>query len=334
MKHSESNLTQESSPMKCSSITRSVLRTTLTLVAACFVAPLGHAQEADTSELNDDLRAHSGRALAYRDLDTASLETVTTPDRLKRVAQGGFAPTEIWRALEHGEKVECLDCIPYVSQLVYSDDQKTREISAWWLRRRIFGVFGPGQIYSQVVATLNDPAQPEKRRAYAAEALGEFLTSAGTPHVARAVIDDTSALVRAGAVRALQRLNSAGPNGELAVALSDPDEQVRLAAIHASTRINVFRDVDQVALRIDDESSAVRTRAIEALGALRARDAVVGLIAKLSPSNESSASVRAAAAAALGEIGDAAARGAVLTASESDTDRFVRDAARVASLRL
>lgn len=332
--------TQESSPMNRSSIKRTALRSVvslrsaLALLAVCFVAPAGQAQEADSQDLSADLRARSGRAIAYRDLDTASLETVTTPDRLKRVAQGGFAPTEIWRALEHGEKVECLDCIPYVSRLIYNDDAKTREISAWWLRRRIFGVFGPGQIYSQIVATLNDGAQSETRRAYAAEALGEFLSSAGTAHVARAVIDDTSPLVRRSAVRALQRLNNAGPNGELAVAMSDPDEQVRLAAIHASTRINVFRDVDQVAARIDDESSAVRTRAIQALGALRARDAVASLIAKLSAANEATASVRAAAAAALGEIGDPEARSAVLAASESDSDRFVRDAARVALLRL
>src|SRR3569833_3160423 len=65
------------------------------------------AQEVDP-ELSADLRAHAGRAVAYEQLDRSSLETVTTPERLLRVAQGGYAPTEIWRALEHGEKVECL----------------------------------------------------------------------------------------------------------------------------------------------------------------------------------------------------------------------------------
>lgn len=300
-----------------------------------LMAPAGsYAQERDAQELSADLRAHAGRATGYQQLDRASLETVTTPDRLLRVAQGGFAPTEIWRALEHGEKVECLNCIPYVSDMLFDSDAKTREISAWWLRRRIFGVFGPGQVYAQTVDALNDKAVPERRRAHAAEALGEFLSSAGTPHVARAVVDDESALVRASAVRALQRLNSVGPNGELAVALSDPDEKVRLAALHASTRVNVFREVDQVAARIDDVSSAVRVRAIEALGALRAGDAVVGMIAKLSPENEPMPSVRAAAAAALGEIGDPAARDAVQNAYDNDTDRFVRDAAAVALRRL
>ncbi|HTV22038.1 MAG TPA: HEAT repeat domain-containing protein [Polyangiaceae bacterium] len=306
------------------------------LAALCGAVGLGRAvsaQELDP-ELSADLRAHAGRAVAYEQLDRASLETVTTPERLLRVAQGGFAPTEIWRALEHGEKVECLSCIPVVSKLLFNDDAKTREISAWWLRRRVFGVFGPGQVYSQMVAAVSDLNGSEKRRAYAAEALGEFLSAAGTRHVATAAIGDPSALVRASAVRALQRLNSVGPNGELAVALGDSDEQVRLAALNASTRVNVFRDVDQIVARLDDPSSAVRTRALEALGALRASDAVVAIVAKLSPENEATPSVRAAAAAALGEIRDGSARAAVQAAAEGDANHFVRDAARVALLRL
>ena len=52
----------------------------------------------------------------------------------------------IWQALEHGEKVECLDCIPAVEKLLYDGNAKNREIAAWWLRRRIFGVFGPGEV--------------------------------------------------------------------------------------------------------------------------------------------------------------------------------------------
>jgi HEAT repeats len=311
-------------------------RTTLSLLSLLSIVGLARSSAAEDvdPELSADLRAHAGRAIAYRELDRTSLETVTTPERLMRVAQGGFAPTEIWRALEHGEKVECLACIPYVSRMLLADDPKTREISAWWLRRRVFGVFGPGEVYSQMVATVSDLNAPEKRRAYAADALGEFLSSAGTRHVAQASVADPSPLVRQSAVRALQRLNSVGPNAELAVALSDPDEQVRLAALNASTRINVFRDIDQIVARLDDPSSAVRTRALDALGALRARDAVVAIIAKLSTQNESVPSVRAAAAAALGELGDASARAAVQTASTGDTDHFVRDAATIALRRL
>jgi len=312
---------------------RPLLVAVAALCGALGLARAVAAQAADP-ELSADLRAHAGRAIAYEQLDRSSLETVTTPERLMRVAQGGYAPTEIWRALEHGEKVECLSCIPVVSKLLFDENAKTREISAWWLRRRVFGVFGPGQVYSQMVAAINDPNVPERRRAYAADALGEFLSAAGTRHVALAANRDPSPLVRVSAVRALQRLNSVGPNGELALALADGDEQVRLAALNASTRVNVFRDVDQIVARLDDSSSAVRTRALEALGSLRAADAVVAMIAKLDPTNEAAPSVRAAAAAALGEIGDPAARSAVQAAASNDESRFVRDAARIALLRL
>jgi HEAT repeat protein len=319
--------------MKFEMIKRSLIAAACSALAAGLLAPPAGAQEA-APELDADLRAHAGRALAYQQLERTSLETVTTPERLLRVAQGGYAPTEIWRALEHGEKVECLNCIPAVSKLLFSDEAKTREISAWWLRRRIFGVFGPGEVYSRLVATVGDPTQSEKQRAYAADALGEFLTAAGVAPVARAAVNDPSPLVRRSAVRALLRLNTAGPGGELGLALSDPDEQVRLAALHASIRVNVFRDVASVAARLDDASSAVRTRALEALGALRAQDAVVAIVAKLQPENEPQASVRAAAAAALGELGAREALESVRAAAETDPDHFVRDAAAIALRRL
>ena len=312
---------------------RSLIRAAFTFLAALAASPLSQAQDAN-GDASLQARNTAGRAMVYQQMDQSSLETLTTPERLRNVAKGGFAPTEIWRALEHGEKVECLDCIPAVSKLLYDDNPKTREISAWWLRRRIFGVFGPGQVYSRTVATLDDKSKSEKQRAYAAEALGEFLTAAGTPHVAQAIVADPSPLVRVSAVHALQRLNSAGPHGELSVALADPDEKVKIAALQASTRINAFDDIAQVTALVGDPSSTVRTRALEALGTLKARDSVVGIAAKLSPANEPVPSVRAAAATALGEIGDAAVRQAVQDARDNDPDHFVRDAAAVALRQL
>ncbi|HTM44322.1 MAG TPA: HEAT repeat domain-containing protein [Polyangiaceae bacterium] len=282
----------------------------------------------------DPNRVYAGRSTVYQDLDSASLESTTTPDRIVEVTRSNVAPTEVWRALEHGEKVECLSCIPQVSKLLYNDNARTREIAAWWLRRRIFGVFGPGQVYDQTVRTLNDATQPVSRRAAAAEALGEFLTSAGVKHVARAAIGDASPVVRLSAVHALQRLNSEGPAGELAMAMGDADEQVRLAAITAAGRINTFTGGAALLDRLNDASSTVRVRAAQIVGQLRFVAAVPALIALLDAGNEGSAEVRSAAAAALGFIGDASARAAVQMASTSDPDRFVRNAARFALRRL
>ncbi len=318
-----SDATRPSSPRR-----RPLGRAVLLCLSALLLATGGIAADAE-----DPARVYSGRAETYQNLAPESLERLSTPDAIKAATMPNVAPTRIWRTLEHAERVECLDCIPYVSKLLYQGDARTREIGAWWLRRRVFGVFGPGEVYSQVVDTLGDPEQSEARRAYAAEALGEFLTHAGLAPVARAAIEDPSARVRLSAVNALRRLGHQGPDGELGQAIGDSDEKVRLAALSASVRINTFSHVDAVVERIGDESAIVRRRAAQVLGTLRSSDAVVGLIALTSPDSESDARVRASAVFALGQIGEPSAKEAV-QAAQDDPDGFVRDAARIALRRL
>ena len=146
--------------MKRHQARRPLLRAAFSILASAMtLAGASQAQENDP-QLSADLRTHAGRAIGYQQLDRASLESVTTPARLMRVAQGGFAPTEIWRALEHGERVECLDCIPYVSDLLYNDDAKTREISAWWLRRRIGNVIQGVGLFPHMTVTENIAITP------------------------------------------------------------------------------------------------------------------------------------------------------------------------------
>ena len=287
---------------------------------------------AGTTAPSTSPETHAGRASVYQSLQEGSLEQVTSPDHIQAVTHGNVAPMEIWRALEHGERVECLSCIPSVSKLLYDGNRKTREISAWWLRRRIFGVFGPGQVYPQTIETLRSDVSPE-RRAYAAEALGEFLTAAGIPEVARAAVSDASPLVRVSAVRALERLNNQGPAAELATAIADAAPEVRLAALSAVVRVHVFTRLDAVVARLGDDDARVRRLAAMALGTLRSADAVVGLVALTDPAREKDAGVRGAAVAALGSIGDPNGRDAVLAAA-TDPDPLVQSAARIALRRL
>ncbi|HYQ43034.1 MAG TPA: HEAT repeat domain-containing protein [Polyangiaceae bacterium] len=309
----------------------------LTASIALSVAVLGSVSSA--ADAPDT--THTGRATVYGNLKNASLEAVSTRASMLSLikAPDSAAPTAIWTMLEHGERVECLDCVPYVSRLLYNSNPKTREISAWWLRRRIFGVFGKGEVYEQTVNTVNDPKASELSRAYAANALGEFLEQTGIEPVSRALLSDSSSMVRLAAANALIRLNSQGTKGDsaeefpLATALSDKDEEVRLAALNAATHINVFSDVDRVAPLISDPSPLVRRRAAQTLGTLKTRDAVVALIAITTPANEPDAGVRAAAVWALGQIADSQALDAVM-AAENDSDSSVRDAAKIASLRL
>src|SRR5882724_12502379 len=215
----------------------------------------------------------SGRAEIYKQLDPGSLEQISTRDEVSALGAPNLAPTHIWKVLEHGEKLECLACVPVVSKLLYNTNPKTREISAWWLRRRIFGVFGKGEAYEQTINAVNDQSKSELTRAYAASALGEFLEGAGIPPVATALVSDSSPVVRLAAANALVRLNNQGPNSELSRALSDKDEEVRLAALNGVTHINVFSNVDQVANLISDASPLVRRRAAQTLGTLKSADA-------------------------------------------------------------
>jgi HEAT repeat protein len=280
---------------------------------------------------------HAGRAAVYRNLQTSSLETVSSTEVIRsmfdRDGRPIVAPTRIWKVLEHGEKVECLSCISLVSGLLYDAQPKTREIAAWWLRRRIFGVFGPGEVYSRVIDTLGDETKSEQMRARAADAVGEFLSAAGAKHLSRAIREDQSVVVREAAVKALMRMNHQGTDSALSVAMGDEAEPVRLAAVRAATRVHSFRDLAALSERIGDSSAGVRREAAAALGIMRARDAVDGLIALASPEHESDPAVRMSAIWSLGQLGDPSAAD-VVQAALSDPDRFVRDAARAAGRRL
>ena len=273
-----------------------------------------------------------GAGVVYKGIRNDQLEQMTSPDRIKAVATRTSAPSAIWQALEHGEKVECLDCIPAVEKLLYDGNAKNREIAAWWLRRRIFGVFGKGEVYARAVEALQSNGDAATR-ARAAEALGEFLDGAGVAPVAHSLLHDGEPIVRAAAARALDRLNHPGAHGELAQALSDGDEGVRLAALRAASHVHAFTDVAAIARLLGDESPVVRRHAAGALGHMRAKDAVAALVALTMAATESDARTRASAVHALGSIGDPTARDA-LQAAMSDPDSFVRDAAAVALRRL
>jgi hypothetical protein len=273
--------------------------------------------------------ADHGFASVYGNLPADQMEFLSTADRIKSAAASG-APTLVWEALEHGERVECLDCISAVAPLLYDSNAKTREIAAWWLRRRIFGVFGSGEVYQQTIQTLASDADPV-RRSYAAYALGEFFAAPGIAACAQAVVNDGDGRVRAAAASALGRLNDDGA-GALGAALRDSDTRVKLAALASAARINTFSTPSAVAALTMDTDAAVRRRAVEVLDALRAKDAVAAVAA--AAQNDGDATVRAAACHALGDFGDPSAIPVVQALATSDADTFVRDQAQIALRKL
>ncbi len=276
----------------------------------------------------------SGFTGVYGALPADQVEFISSGDTIKSAALSG-APTLVWEALEHGEKVECLDCIASVAPLLYDANAKTREIAAWWLRRRVFGVFGQGEVYSQTIQTLQTSSSPVMR-ADAAYALGEFFATPGIAACAQALTTDSDAGVRAAAASALGRLNDDGA-GALAVGLRDSSPSVALAALASISRINSFSGASSIAALTTNASSDVRRRSVEVLDALDATDSVdvVAAAAK----NDIDAGVRAAACHALGTFNsatsnDASAMAVLQKLSTSDPDTFVRDQAQIALQRL
>ena len=296
------------------------MRTTLVssiLGAAVACAALMSGAAAKSENPNKD---GAGTAAVYGNIAPDQIEFLSTPDRIKSVASSG-APTAIWETLEHGEKVECLDCISVVEPLIYDANAKTREIAAWWLRRRVFGVFGPGEAYERTINTLKGDGDA-RRRAFAAYALGEFLAAPGIDACATALATDADPGVRVAAASALGRLNDDGA-GALGV---------KIAAMSAASRINQFADAPSVTRGLGDADPQVRRRALELLDAMHARDAIatVATLAKSDPD----ADVRGAACHALGAFGDASSKDALLAISTGDANGLVRDQAQIALRRL
>ncbi len=265
----------------------------------------------------------------YQGLPADQAEFVSSPDAIISVASSG-APMQIWETLEHGERVECMSCVAVVAPLMYDVNAQNREIAAWWLRRRIFGVFGPGEVYQQTLTTLASDSNPV-RRAYAASAIGEFLLGAGVQPVATALTHDSSAMVRQYAANALGRLNDDGA-GALGQAMGDSDSGVRIAALTSAGRINSFTDSVSVTKELSDSNAVVRRRAVMLLDDMNTKDAAAAILAlaRTDPDPD----VRIAACHALGTFGDSGATSALTAISMNDTSSLVRDMAQIALLEL
>jgi hypothetical protein len=297
--------------------TKSLFASLLATAAAGFVTLAGGDARSDSS------------VAPYAGIPQDQAEFITSPDRIVNITSSGSSMA-IWEALEHGERVECIDCVNAVAPLLYDANAQTREISAWWLRRRIFGVFGPGEVYQQTLQTLASDGNPI-RRAYAAYAVGEFLESIGIAAVATALNTDSDPGVRAAAASALGRLNDDGA-GALSKALGDSDEGVRLSSLRSAGRVNSFADIASVSTLLGDGSASVRRRAVELLDEMHGKDAVAGVLSLAQ--NDSEAEVRIAACHALGNFHDSSVRAALTDISTKDASSLVKDMALIALRQL
>ena len=294
------------------------------LIASAFVA-----LSMSGTEARSDTWVGGGINAVYPGVPADQVEFISSPDRIISVTTSN-SPSLIWETLEHGEKVECLQCIPVVANLLYDQHQQTREIAAWWLRRRIFGVFGDGQVYVQTLNTMKSDPNAQKR-AYAAYAIGEMLDASGIQPLADVITNDSSPLVRSAAASALGRMNSAG-NGALSKALIDSDPGVQTAAIKAAGRVNEFTDEQTASKLVGSPNATVRALGVGLLEDLHAKDTVASVISLAQ--NDADVNVRIASCHALGSFRDSSASSALQNIANNDASTLVRDAATIALRRL
>jgi hypothetical protein len=282
---------------------------------------------------SDTAQTGGGVQAVYGNVPADQVEFLSTPDRIVSVTSSG-APTNIWQTLEHGEAVQCMNCIGAVAPLLYDPIYaKNREIAAWWLRKRVFGVFGPGEVYEQTVNTLaSDPSA--QRRGFAASALGEFLDGAGIAPLATAAVNDGDPGVRAAAMSALGRINDDG-SGALTHGLTDPDANTQIAAMEAAGRVSAISDpsfVPQLTSVLGASDALVRKHAVQLLDSMDvvAADAAILALAK----GDADVYVRIIACHALGTFGNSADMATLQYIATNDSSGLVKDMANIALLRL
>ncbi|GBE66013.1 fumarate reductase/succinate dehydrogenase flavoprotein-like FrdA [Mycobacterium sp. MFM001] len=147
--------------------------------------------------------------------------------------------------------------------------------------------------YATALLDALDDTDPGVRRV-AADGVRELVEVLPQPEAARAYLMSADAVVRAVAVYLLAA-RRAGEAGHYRLALDDADHRVRIEAVRALVSVD---DADGVAAAAGDDNREVRIAAANGLATLGAGVATVrGLIADSDPL------VRAAALAALGELG-------------------------------
>ncbi len=248
----------------------------------------------------------------------------TTADLMSAIDSA--SPSALASLLEYGERVECMACIPLLEARVLEDgNAQTREMAAWWLRRRPFGF---ADVYHRIRAVLETDASAV-RRARAAEALGEFMVPNGVVHLGRALQRDTDVSVRAAAVRGLIRINVPTALPYLSEALRSGDTQLQRAVLDGVLHVNFFRDVEGIIDLLAADDAGVRRQAALVLGALDGAEAAVPALAAILR-GDSDVMARQGAAWALGRIGGTAARTALTESQGAESSRRVLDAIEVA----
>lgn len=229
--------------------------------------------------------------------------------------------------VERTEGLMCDECVQIVTNLTEDARPQVREVAGWWFAKRPALA---GMLIEQFTAELANGNSTQVRNA--ADFLASTRTLAALPKL-RAAVDRGGLDVEArlALVKAAGTLAHTDGNYVLQRGMQDADPTVREAAVKGWR--DVLRQVDAtpVVALLADQDTRVRQAACAVVGgmhALAGRAALEVLV-----TDDADPNVRRDAAWALGKLGQAASRTALVKAS-GDASGLVRMTAKVALAQL
>jgi HEAT repeat protein len=223
--------------------------------------------------------------------------------------------------VERTEGLMCEDCIQTVTALTEDNRYQVREVAGWWFAKR------PGLKTVMVTGFIGDLANGDSVKVRnAADFLGAVVELKSLPAL-RATIGRTglSAEAKLALVRAVQKLAHPDGNPVLVAAMKDSDASVRAAAVAAWRDILRQTSATAVEPSLRDTDANVRAQAAAVVGAMKDAGAVTTL--EYLVVSDPDPIVRRNSAWALGKLGSATSRAALITAS-SDKSGLVSGVAK------
>ena len=228
--------------------------------------------------------------------------------------------------VERAEGLACEACVQIVTNLTEDSRYQVREVAAWWFAKR------PAMkkmLADQFDGELLTGGTLKVRNA--ADFLGATMTYTALPNLRAAIRRDVGADAKLAIVRAVQLLGHNTANDALTFAMTDRDAGVRAAAARAWREIYDQTGAGPVVGLLADTDAEVRAEAATVIGGMKAADGRARLEAIVV--SDSSPIVRRNAAWALGKLGQAASREALVKAS-TDASSLVRLTAKAALTQL
>lgn len=223
--------------------------------------------------------------------------------------------------VERTEALMCSECVQIMTNLTEDSRYAVREVAGWWFAKR--------PALRDVLATqfAGDLPQGDTIKVRnAADFLGRTRTYKVLPQlVATMHRGDLGPEAKLALVRAVGFMAHIDGNEVLTTAMTDSDASVRAAAVTAWRDVRGQTTAQPIVARLGDSDASVRARAATVVGGMReqsARPALEALVV-----SDPDTFVRSNAAWALGQLGDAASRAALVQAS-SDHSGLVSSVAK------